>query len=92
MKSGHQVCHFCLFHATWEQLLVRALYLHVRKLDALEVVHVDVAGVEVAHENILVDPSLDGPQPDGVEHASQEGLGVNSTHFISVIKIFMKES
>ena len=44
----------------------------------------DVAGVEVAHENIFVDPSLDGPQPDGVEHASEEGLGVNSTNFISV--------
>ena len=59
----------------------------------------DVAGVEVAHKDVLVDPALDGPQPDGVEHASEEGLGVNSTHFISVTqvvieiikKIFMKE-
>ena len=66
------------------------IHLHVRKLDALEVVHMDVAGVEVAHENILVDPSLDGPQPDGVEHASEEGLGDNSTHFISVTQVVIK--
>ena len=54
----------------------------------------DVAGVEVPHKYILVHPSLDGPQPYGVEHASEEGLGVNSTHFISIsqadIKIIKK--
>ena len=33
----------------------------------------DVARVQVARQDVLVDPSLDGPQPDGVEHAAEEG-------------------
>ena len=49
-------------------------HLHTCQLDALEVVHVDVAGLQVAHEDVLVDPALDGPQPDWVEHAAEQGL------------------
>ena len=55
----------------------RRMYLHVRQLDALEIVHVDVACIQVSHQDVLVDPPLDGPKPDGVEHAAEKGLAAH---------------
>lgn len=37
----------------------------------------DVACLQVAHQDILVDPALNGPQPDGVEHAAEKGLAAH---------------
>ena len=37
----------------------------------------DVARLQVGHQDILVDPALHGPQPDGVEHAAEEGLAAH---------------
>ena len=67
------------------------VYLCVQQFSPFQVVHVNVAGLEIAGEDFLVDSATNRPQPDRVEHAAQDGsAGLDRRH--DVVGVNLVES